>query len=272
MQTIKKLIVLEWLKFSKNPVVRALFAGFIVLFPFAILSGKEVFKNTAPPFPHSSIFYEFPTVWDYQGYAGNWLVSFFLGFMMIHVITSEVSNRTMRQNIIIGMNRTEFFLSKLLSMTLLSGIATTIYYISSLIMGMIHTEGWDLPLAFDNNFAGFRFFLMCMGYLSFAMMISYVLRRGSLSLLMYFSMMMFIEPIVRGIYFANWQNQGIKYFPLNTIEDLMPLPVLRIPEFFKNDNFNFDLLLPFSHAIMLSLAWISLFIFISWRNFKKKDI
>lgn len=272
MMNLKKLAHLEWLKFSKNPVVLVLFACFGLLFPIAILSGKEVFKNTAPPLPHSSIFYEFPTVWDYQGYAGNWLVSFFLGFMMIHIISSEVGNKTMRQNIIIGLNRREYFVSKLISMAMLSGIATAVYYLTSIIIGIIHTDGWDFALVFDNNFAGFRFYLMCMGYLSFAAVISYVMRRGSLSLLMYFSLMMFIEPIIRGIYFAYFKDGGVKYFPLNAIEDLMPNPALRLPDFFQNEGLKFSILLTYTEATLLTLLFASIFLGISWRVFSKRDI
>jgi ABC-type transport system involved in multi-copper enzyme maturation permease subunit len=123
-------------------LAKALSAIFVALFPLIILTGKKVFANVPPPMPGSITFYEFPTVWDYQGYVGNWFVSFCLGFMMVYMITSEVSNRTQRQSIINGLTRKEYWLSKITVLVSLSVVATLIYVISSLLLGIIHTDGY----------------------------------------------------------------------------------------------------------------------------------
>jgi hypothetical protein len=65
----------------------------------------------------------FPTVWQYLGYIGNWLCFFFFGFLSIVVVTTEHSYRTMRQNIITGLSRQQYFLSKFYLIVVVSLLA-----------------------------------------------------------------------------------------------------------------------------------------------------
>ena len=98
---MKKIIIkslqLEWLKFSKNIVVKTIAIIFTIGFPFISLLGKRILRDAPPPVPSSNMLYEFPSVWDYQGYIGSWFVSILLGFLVIYLVTSEVSQKTMRQ-------------------------------------------------------------------------------------------------------------------------------------------------------------------------------
>lgn len=222
--------------------------------------------------PSSKLFYEFPTVWDYQGYIGNWMVPFCLGFLAIHIVTSEVSNRTMRQNIIIGMTRKEFFYSKFYTITLLALTATIVYALSTIFIGIIHTEGYDLELIFDNNWAILRYFLLCMGYMSFALMLAFLIRKGTLTILFYFLYVMMLEPIFMVIHVYYFKNSSRNYWPMNSIEDLMPFPLFKIPDYYMNKQWDFNILLPYSNAIVMTLIYTSIFTFIAYKSFMKRDI
>src|SRR5690606_11858160 len=101
-------------------------------------------------------------------------------------ITSEVGNKTMRQNILTGMTKKSFFVSKLLSIMIMAFVASFLYALSTILIGMVHTDGFDLELIFDNNFAITKFFLLCMGYMSFAMLVAFIIRRGTLAIFFYF--------------------------------------------------------------------------------------
>jgi len=269
---MKDLLILEWKKFCNNAVFRALGLIYLLIAPFVILAGKDAFRDMPPPFPSSTLFYEFPTVWDYQGYIGNWLVPFCLGFLAIYIVTSEVSNRTMRQNIIIGMTRKEFFYSKLFTVISLAIVATAVYTISTVVIGMINTDGYDLELIMDNNWAVIRYFLLCMGYMSFALMLVFLIRRGTLSLLFYFLYVMMLEPLFMLVHVYYFKNSSRNYWPMNSIEDLMPFPLFRLPDYFVNKEWDFNLLLPYSHAMGMTFLYISIFLFIAYRSFLKRDI
>lgn len=267
-----QLLKTEYKKFRYNSTVSLLFIMFTLLFPTVILTGKSILKNPSPPFPSNSIFYEFPTVWEYQGYVGNWLVFFIMGFMVLHMFTSEVSYKTMRQNIITGYTKKEYFLSKMIVIVSLSIYATVIYLLSSLILGMLHTPGFDFELMFDNNWATTRFFIMCMGYMCFAFLIANVMRSGGLSMFLYFAFALVLEPIVKGIMLYYLKNSAMNYLPLNTIEDLMCMPLFRTSSDFLQTEAGVSAVNDFPTTITLSIVYTAIFIGLAWLKFKKSDI
>lgn len=268
---MKELILLEWKKFRSNTVFRVLAAMYILLAPVIILMGRDIVDKMQLPMLTSAEIYEFPKVWDYQGYIGNWLVPYCLGFLTIYIITSEVGNKTMRQNILTGMTRKSFFVSKLLSIVFISFIATVIYAISTIIIGIVYTDGFDLELIMDNNFAIPKFFLLCLGYMTFALLVAFTIRRGTLAIFFYFFYFI-IEFILQAIHVYYYTHVSRNYWPINSFEDLHPLPIWRLPDFFIDKEWNFSILLPDSHAVLMSLIYISLFVAISYRSFMKRDI
>jgi ABC-type transport system involved in multi-copper enzyme maturation permease subunit len=266
------LLKLEWKKFKNNAVVNLFGLMFIITLPTVIFAGKEI-KNLPAPLPSNSIFFNFPTVWDYQGYIGNWLVFFFLGFVVIYIITSEVGFKTMRQNIITGMTRKGYFLAKLYTIISLSLAATLLYTIICFLIGAFHAEEFSISAAFDNNYAIPRFFLMCMGYLSFGLMIAFLIRKSGIAIFTYISYIIFIEPLIKwNIHFRLFKNASVNYWPMNTIEDLTPLPLFRYVENIPRQDLDFAFLMPYSHAMLFSTIYILIFIAIAYRSFLKRDI
>ncbi len=269
----KYLLRLEWKKFNANTTVRVLVAIFVFLAPFTILSVKDLFKEAVPPFPRSAVLYEFPTVWDYQGYAlGNWLAPYMLGFLVIYIITSEVSNRTMRQNIITGMTKTDYFNGKMLMVLVVTTVATFIYAMSTIILGFFHTDGVYMELIFDNNNAISKFFLMTLGYLSFAMLLSFLIRRGTLTILIYFFYITMLEPLIMAGHVYYIRNSSRNYYPINSFEDLHVNPLFRIPDFFSKSEWNFSIVLPQGHAALMTTIYTSLFLWCSYKLFMRRDV
>ncbi len=269
---MKELLTIEYYKFRKNSVAIVLSLLFVLFLPFILLFVRDTFKNIPPPFPSSSLFYEFPTVWDYQGYVGNWLVSFLLGFMMVYFVTSEISNKTMRQCIINGWTRHQYWLSKFFLLLMLALTATLLYGLTTICIGLVNTDDVDLELLMDTNGALLRFFIMCIGYLSFAFFIAIWIRKGTLAILIYFSYIMFVEQIIRGIHFYYLKNASVLYYPVNIIEDLMPNPIFRAPDNWLSKEVGFKILLPYWEAGLLTLVFSALFLVMSYRMITRKDL
>ncbi len=262
----------EWKKFRKNAVVSLLGIMFLITMPTIIFVGKE-FDNVPPPLPNNKIFFEFPTMWDYLGYAGNWLVFFFLGLMVIFLITSEVGYKTMRQNVICGYTRRTYFLAKLASMVFLCVVGTLLYAIIGMAIGFYHTEGATLSIALDNDLAFLRFFLMSLGYTSMAFFIAFIFRRSGVSVLLYITYIMLIEHFIKWvIHFRMIKNYTVNFYPSNVIEDLMPFPLYRFADAIPRKNLNFSFLLSYWEAGIASAIYIILFISIAYWHFMKKDI
>jgi hypothetical protein len=105
------LLYLEWKKFAPYRLFQVITVLFIVLFPLMFLVGTS-FKGLPSEIGSPLSYYSFPKVWEAAAYAGNWMVFFFLGFLGVLIITNEISYKTLRQNLITGMSREEYFLEK----------------------------------------------------------------------------------------------------------------------------------------------------------------
>jgi len=272
--TFLDLFKIEYKKFNKSAVVRLLIILYVILTPLLIFAGKKIFPadvQNGLPFT-VNMFYEYPTVWEYQGYISSWVTFIFLSFIAIHVFCSEVSNKTMRQTIINGMTRTQFFISKLISILFLSLLATVFYYITCVLIGYFHTPNPSFAKIWNNDMAGIRYFLSCMGHLSFAFLLAVLIRKSGIALFVYLAYVVMLEPGLRWlIYFKVWRTKAILYFPMNSTEDLFPMPAYKFAEAIPDD-IDIDLLIPQGQAMVVTTIYILIFLGISYRMFLKRDI
>lgn len=266
-----RLLKLEYSKFRKSTVIVLLATFFLLFFPFSLYVGS-VFPELPAFLPSAEIFYVFPTVWDYLGYAGNWMVYFFFGVLVIYTITLEVRYKTLRQSVIIGLSRKEFFISKLLVILVLAIVATLYYSLIALIVGWINTPDPSISLAFENQWSIARFFLMSISYMTCAMMFAYLLRNAGLAIFLYLSYVLIIENLLR-IGHLKMEDSGLtNFYPMNATEDLMPLPFFRFAEFITSNQYDFNILLSYKEAALATSGYVLIFIGISYYNFIKRDI
>lgn len=272
------LLSLEYKKFRKNSVVSVLTLFYFLFLPAGLLILKQIDYEGLPAqaklfLPSPDSFFQFPNIWEYLGYVGNWMVFFFLGVVVITMISAEVQYKTQRQTIINGMERNTYFKSKMLVVLAISLVATLYYCLIAMGVGMFTTEDWDIAYMFDNKWAILRYFLMCVGYLSFAAFIAFLLKKPGLASFLYLSYAIMIEPLLKVLLKTKDIIPGEygNYLPLNAIEDLMPFPLYRYEEYLPK-NLNFEFLLTNSAAIITSVIFILLFNGITFRIFKKRDL
>lgn len=268
---MNRLIKIEWAKFKKNNVIILLTTFFCLFLPTSLYFAT-IMPTLPAMFPSKDSFFQFPRIWEYLGYSGNWMTFFFLGVVAIYLVSIEINNKTMRQSIINGLSRKEFFISKVLSITIISLAATAIYALLAIVIGVINTEDLAFSSIFDNDFAILRFFLMTLGYLSFALFTILLIRRSGIAVFLYISYGIIIEPLIRYGIIEKVSDSGItNYFPLNVFEDLMPNPAFSFAENIPN-NVNFNYLLSFTEATMYSILYVIIFLGLSYWSIVKKDI
>lgn len=269
--SFKYLVQLEWKKFSKNTVMILLIGLYTFLMPFGIF----VLQNyvPGPGMPSQEVFFTFPQVWDYQGYSGSWFAFLFLGFIGVLLITTEVSNKTMRQNIITGMTRTEYYLGKIYVMLLVSLYATAIYFISTVLIGSLYPSEPDFVNMFDgHNWSTPRYFLMTFAYLSFGLFLGLILRKSGLAIFIYLAYIIFLEPLLRwGVHREIFDHRSMNFYPMNGIEDLMPNPLFKIVESFQNMT-DFNILLSYKEATIVSVISVGVFLFFAYRSLMRRDM
>lgn len=265
-------VKVEWLKYRKNTLARIVFGVFTIGFAFLILYGKRIIPQASPPLPGLDTYYTFPTVWDYQGHIGNWLVCVLLGFVMIHFFTGEVSAKTLRQGIINGQTRRDFFVAKMGVVIAISTYATLIFILSSLIIGFIHTSDIYFELLLDTNWIIFRFWLMCVGYLSLAFLVANVFRSSGIAVIFYFGYVFVLEFLLRMLQFYFFRNRAMLFWPENVIEDLVPNPFFKLPSFWLEKQWGISPLLTTGESSLFGVIYVSLIIWFCWYIFQRRDV
>jgi ABC-2 type transport system permease protein len=266
---ILHLLKLEWKKLVTYNLFRILVALYIALLPLGFLIGKNI---DLPEETGGTIsFYTFPKVWDALGYAGNWMSFFFLGFLGVLLVTNEFSYKTLRQNLITGMSRQEYFLGKYIFMIAVSLTAALYYAIVALGVGFYYTDYVIIERVTQHiNFVP-RFFLMSFAYMNFAFLLGILLRRMGLALFLYFVYTLVIEMVLR--YYFHVKIFGEKadsrnYYPLNAFEDLVPFPILDFGPSTQMSNFFLEPNL----AVILTLVYSGIFTLIAYKVFMKSDL
>ena len=264
------LLQLEWLKLKPYRPFIALLGLYAILLPAFMYSAKKM------PIPKeiggNEILFMFPNVWGYLGYVGNWLVFFLMGFLAIQSISNEMANKTLRQNIITGLSRMDFFLSKLSFLTVINIAATLYYIVWALIFGFTNTETVYASKVYENVDTAGRYFIMCMGYSSLGLFLGVLFSRSILGLFVYFSYIMFIEKIIRYVLIRKiLGSKAMLFAPANAFNDLVPPPVPKIMNQ-TIEGSDIRLFLYPTEAIVTSSVYIALFLIGAYYLLKTRDL
>ncbi len=267
-----RLLKLEYSKWKNNSVIGILVFLYVIMMPTLIFLGKQ-FDNLPNGMPSNDVFFEFPTMWGWLGYAASWPVFFCLGLIAVFIVVNEVSYKTMRQNVMTGLTRKEFFVAKVLSVIVISILATLLFTVVGLVIGFVHTQGASLSDAFDNSWSIGRFFLLCMGYMSFGLFCGFVLRRSGVAVLFYLIYIIVLESILKWlIHFQLLNNSSVNFYPANSFEDLMPLPLFHFADAIPKKEMSFDFLLTYTEASISTIVWIIVFLGLSYWSMTRRDI
>ncbi|MCX6282603.1 MAG: ABC transporter permease subunit [Bacteroidetes bacterium] len=180
------------------------------------------------PFPHVAIYY-FPDVWQNVAFfASIRYVLIFPAIIMIILITNEFTYKTIRQNVINGMSKTEFLLSKLLIILLISLVMTVVLTAGSFFIGLFHS-GFSEVNFFTKGLpfmAGFFVSLIC--YMVYAFFCGFMLRNTGLAIAIFTLYSLIIEPVLYFFLRAPFlfKNTIYTYLPVNTVIRLAEYPAI----------------------------------------------
>ncbi len=264
------LLKLEWLKVKNYMPFLVLSAMYIVLLPLFMAVGKSI--NLPKELGGTDVYYMFPNIWQSLAYVGNWLAYFIMGFIAVLTVTNEFSNRTLRQNIISGISRTDFFLSKTYFLIVIALMGTLYYAIVALLYGFFNTETIYASRIMENIDMIPRYFLMCLSFMSFGLMLGVLLRRTGIALFLYFAYIMFIERIIRYLILDRIFGKTVAMFgPMSATNDLTPFP---IPKMIKGmaEESNMRIFLTPTESIITASLFMVLFFYIAYYQLKTRDL
>lgn len=233
-----RLFQLEWLKLRHYRPFWVLMGMFVVVLVLSTCMGVfflEYLKRQGADFdgidPTIIPIYDFPDVWHNMAYMAN-IVKVVLGFVVVISAANEVSYRTLRQNIIDGLSKKEFWLSKLTLVFALSAFGTILLFALGLLMGSIYSHPEAMRFMFDHLYFVWAYFLILVTYLTFCFWVTLLLPRVGLVIVGLFLYTLIFEPFL-GVFLENfphlydWMRSVAAFLPVRSLYHLIDVPFAR---------------------------------------------
>jgi len=272
-----RLLQLELQKLLLNRASKVLiFISFILPFFVIILSSLRInfFGLFVLELGHYGLF-NFPIVWHITTFFAAQF-KFFFAIVVVSMIGNEYSNKTIKQNLIDGLSKKEFILSKFYTIVFFSAVATVLIFIICLSIGLYYSSINEVSLIFRDTEFLLAYFVKLVGFFSLCLFLGMLVKRSAFALAFLF-MIFIVEWIIYGI--LTWQiNEDTadkiqNFFPLKSMWNLIDQPFQRIA-ISKMPNSQ-ELMYDFGvhwYEIAIVLFWTALFIFSSYRLLKQRDL
>jgi ABC-type transport system involved in multi-copper enzyme maturation permease subunit len=209
--------------------------------------------------------FRFPDVWHTITQVASYML-FIPSLLVIIVTTNEYNFKTHRQNVIDGLSRTAFILSKVLLIVVLSVVCLLVVFLTALIFGL---SGEFSYFSMESSQYLLYYFLQCFTYMSFALLLSLLLKRSGLAIALFFVYTFMIENILVALINKAatgnvFQGPGY-YFLLDASDKLIPIQSMQ-----KLVDKNY---LPTTiNLLVTTFIYLGLFLFLSKKKFETADL
>jgi len=272
-----RLLQLELQKLLLNRASKVLiFISFILPFFVIILSSLRInfFGFFTLELGHYGLF-NFPIVWHITTFFASYF-KFFFAIVVVSMIGNEYSNKTIKQNLIDGLSKKEFILSKFYTIVFFSAVATFLIFIICLVIGLYYSSINEPHLIFRETEFLLAYFVKLVGFFSLCLFFGMLVKRSAFALAFLF-VLFILEWIIYGL--LAWKldestaDKIQNFFPLKYMYKLIDQPFQRIAisKAPNGQDFLYDFAVHW-YEIVIVLGWTALFIFLSYRLLKKRDL
>ena len=276
-----RLLTIELHKLKYNKSAKAILIVYFILITFiALISSIEFnFGDFHFRIADQGIF-NFPYIWHFNTYIAA-ILKLFLAIVIVSMMANEYSNRTLKQNLIDGLSKKEFVLSKFLTVILFSVISTLFVFGVSLLLGLMFSDYNELGIIFSDIEYLFAYFIKLTGFFSFCLFLGVLVKRSAFAL-----GFLLIWSIAEGIIYSvfKWKifkdtdiaESIMQFFPLAAMSNLIKEPFSRLGAVQSAANqlgeaFDKDYSVQ-PLTILIVLAWTFLFIYGSYYILKRRDL
>jgi len=277
---MKRLLKIEFTKLMSNRSSKLLvFAYFGLLLSLAFLCLVKLNLGFITfDFVEQGLF-EFPLIWHVNTYVASYL-KIFLAIVIISMISSEYSYKTLKQNLIDGLSKQEFLNSKFYMILALSLISTVFVALLSLILGSVYSIDTSIKSILSDIMFIPAFFVELVGFFTICMFLGFLIKRSAFALgfliLLYIS-----EVVLNGVLSLSSMSYDTKHLvldllPMNAIGDLIisPFSRLEVVQDIRNnigDKAVIDYHVPIK-SMAITIFWTVICYFMSLNLLKKRDL
>jgi len=122
--------------------------------------------------------FNFPYIWHFNTFIAAFFKLFLL-LVIVSMMANEYSNKTLKQNLIDGLSKKEFILSKFYTVVLFALISTVFVFIVSIILGMIYSDYNEVSIIFSDLEYLVAFFVKLIGFFSFGLFLGMLIKRSA---------------------------------------------------------------------------------------------
>lgn len=227
--------------------------------------------------------FNFPYVWHFNTYMAA-ILKFFLLLVIVSMMSNEYSYKTLKQNLIDGLSKKEFILSKFYTVVAFAAISTLFVFVVSLVLGLMYSDYNEIAIILSDLEYLLAFFIKLVGFFSFGLFLGIVVKRSAFAV---GAMLVWLigESMFKGYLFYALRNAENTSEQVNTIMQFLPLEAManlikepfsrlgavksianQVGETFTK-NYSVELL-----NILIVSAWTFAFIYLSLALLKKRDL
>ncbi len=273
-----RLIKLELQKLWLNKTSRVLiFLSFILPFTVIVLSSIKInfFGLFTLELGELGIF-NFPMIWHVSTFFAAQF-KFFFAIVVVSMIGNEYSNKTLKQNLIDGLSKKEFILSKFYTIVFFSLCATVLIALVSFVIGLIYSSYTEASIIIRETEFLLAYFVKLVGFFSLCLFFGMLLKRSAFALGFLFVLYIVEWLVFWGAYEALGDGDAAfkvkNFLPLESMYKLIDQPIQRIAmtKFPESNDIAYDYAVHW-YEVVTVLGWSAVFIFLSYRLLKKRDL
>ena len=283
---MKRLLSIEFQKIWKNKASRVLLLAYFVLLSFIALIASIKFSiGTFEIRIADQGIFNFPYIWHFNTYIAS-LFKIFLAIVIVSMMANEYTYGTLKQNLIEGLSKKEFILSKFLVVGTFAVASTLFVFVMSLILGYSFSSYNEMGIVFSDLEYLLAFFVKLTAFFSFCLFLGILVKRSAFAL-----GFLFIWFIGENIFYwlvkfvilggddkhKNFGDTMIQFFPMEAMSNLIKEPFTRLSAIktiettIGGAKVAKDYSVHFSE-ISIALLWAFIFILTSYYILKKRDL
>lgn len=277
---MKRLLQIEFIKLWNNRSSKFLIISYFVLLTSIALVAAIKFDIGPIKFhlAEQGIF-NFPYIWHFNTFVTAFF-KLFLAIVIVSMMSNEYSNKTIKQNLIDGLSKKEFVLSKFLTVISFSLISTIFVFVVSMILGLIYSDYDEFSIIFSDLEFLLAFFVKLVGFFSFCLFLGVLIKRSAFALgflILWQVFEGFVRGMIRWKFFDSETTDAVMgFFPLNSMYNLIKEPFTRLnavqtvaSQIGEKVTLNYHV---HWHEILIVLVWTWIFVYLSYVLLKKRDL
>lgn len=227
--------------------------------------------------------FNFPYIWHFNTYVAS-IFKFFLLLVIVSMMANEYSNKTLKQNLIDGLSKKEFILSKFYTVIAFAIISTLFVFVVSLVLGTIYSDYNEFSIIVSDLEYFIAFFVKLVGFFSFGLLLGIFVKRSAFAIGAML-VWLIIESIFKGYLYYTFRaetvtsehvNSIMQFFPLEAMANLIKEPVTRLGAVKSvanqiGEDLSKDFSVQFTDIAIVSI-WTAIFIYLSYALLKKRDL